>query len=125
MVLSYLDGALSNALAFSNRSTTTTNSTVDRYNLYTSSAGMAAHEFASGAGDHQHYDKFGFRESNPISYYAGDLFPGSGMANTSVRTHMGPGEAGGTGSVVDEQGIECLSLDSVVQPHVSKLASAD
>ncbi|CAE7227063.1 unnamed protein product [Rhizoctonia solani] len=112
-----LDGALSDALAFSNWNSTTTNSVVDRYNLYTSSAGVAAHEFASEAGDHQHYDEFGFRESNPISYYAGDLFPGSGMVNTSVHAHM-PGGASGTGSVVDEQGVECLSLESVVQPHM-------
>ncbi|CAE6397111.1 unnamed protein product [Rhizoctonia solani] len=112
-----LDGALSDALAFSHWSTTTTNSVVDRYNLYTSTAGVAAHEFSSEAGDHQHYDEFGFRESNPISYYAGDLFPGSGMVNTSVHAHMGPGGASGTGSV-DEQGVECLSLESVVQPHM-------
>ncbi|CAE6407388.1 unnamed protein product [Rhizoctonia solani] len=113
-----LDNALSGALAFGGAWGTTTNSVVDRYNLYTSSAGVAAHEFASEAGDHQHYDEFGFRESNPISYYAGDLFPGSGMVNASVHAHMGPGATSGTGSVVDEQGVECLSLESVVQPHM-------
>ncbi|CAE6470614.1 unnamed protein product [Rhizoctonia solani] len=113
-----LDNALSGALAFGNTWGSTTNSVVDRYNLYTSSAGVAAHEFASEAGDHQHYDEFGFRESNPISYYAGDLFPGSGMVNASVHAHMGPGGTSGTGSVVDEQGVECLSLESVVQPHM-------
>ncbi|CAE6390535.1 unnamed protein product [Rhizoctonia solani] len=113
-----LDNALSGALAFGGAWGSTTNSVVDRYNLYTSSAGVAAHEFASEAGDHQHYDEFGFRESNPISYYAGDLFPGSGMINASVNLHMGPGATSGTGSVIDEQGVECLSLESVVQPHM-------
>ncbi|KAH7334469.1 hypothetical protein B0J17DRAFT_631245 [Rhizoctonia solani] len=111
-----LDNALSGALAFGGAWGSTTNSVVDRYNLYTSSAGVAAHEFASEAGDH-HYDEYGFRESNPISYFAGDLFPGSGMVNTTVQ-HMGPGGTSGTGSVVDEQGVECLSLESVVQPHM-------
>ncbi|KAF8604031.1 hypothetical protein BDV93DRAFT_119037 [Ceratobasidium sp. AG-I] len=134
-----LDNALSGALAFGGWGT---NSVVDRYNLYTSSAGAAAHEFASevgqSAGDHrlEHYNDFGdasiFRESNPISYYAGDLFPGSGVVNPAVHaamqmqmqmqedmSHVGVvvGDSAGQ-SVVDEQGVECLSLESVVQPHM-------
>ncbi|ELU38791.1 hypothetical protein AG1IA_07187 [Rhizoctonia solani AG-1 IA] len=40
------------------------------------------------------------------------------MVNASVHAHMGPGATSGTGSVVDEQGVECLSLESVVQPHM-------
>ncbi|CCO29943.1 Meiotically up-regulated gene 152 protein [Rhizoctonia solani AG-1 IB] len=39
-----LDNALSGALAFGGAWGSTTNSVVDRYNLYTSSAGVAAHE---------------------------------------------------------------------------------
>lgn len=134
-----LDNALSGALAFGGWGV---NSVVDRYNLYTSSAGAAAHEFASevgqSAGDHrlEHYNDFGdasiFRESNPISYYAGDLFPGSGVVNPAVHaamqmqmqmqedmSHVGVvvGDSAGQ-SVVDEQGVECLSLESVVQPHM-------
>jgi hypothetical protein len=132
-----LDNALSGALAFGGWGG---NSVVDRYNLYTSSAGAAAHEFASevgqSAGDHllEHYNDFGdasiFREGNPISYYAGDLFPGSGVVNPAVHAAMqmqmqmqvedmnGVGVGSGSQSVVDEQGVECLSLESVVQPHM-------
>ncbi|KAG8714889.1 hypothetical protein FRC08_011287 [Ceratobasidium sp. 394] len=131
-----LDNALSGALAFGGWGG---NSVVDRYNLYTSSAGAAAHEFASevgqSAGDHrlEHYNDFGdasiFRESNPISYYAGDLFPGSGVVNPAVHAamqmqmqmqveDMNVGVVSGSQSVVDEQGVECLSLESVVQPHM-------
>ncbi|QRV97615.1 Myb-like DNA-binding domain protein [Ceratobasidium sp. AG-Ba] len=132
-----LDNALSGALAFGGWGG---NSVVDRYNLYTSSAGAAAHEFASevgqSAGDHRidHYNDFGdasiFREGNPISYYAGDLFPGSGVVNPTVHATMqmqmqmqvedmsGVGVGSASQSVVDEQGVECLSLESVVQPHM-------
>ncbi|KAG8738341.1 hypothetical protein FRC10_006969 [Ceratobasidium sp. 414] len=86
-----LDNALSGALAFGGWGG---NSVVDRYNLYTSSAGAAAHEFGSevgqSAGDHRlEHNAFGdasiFRESNSISYYAGDIFPGSGVVNPALR----------------------------------------
>ncbi|KAB5595028.1 hypothetical protein CTheo_1489 [Ceratobasidium theobromae] len=113
-----LDNALSGALAFGPWGNAN-NSVVDRYNLYTSTAGVAAHEFSSEAGDHrlEHYDDF----SNPISYYAGDLFPGSGIVNAAAVqmqvAEMNVPPSGGA-SVVDEQGVECLSLESVVQPHM-------
>ncbi|KAG9102112.1 hypothetical protein FS749_015695 [Ceratobasidium sp. UAMH 11750] len=68
-------------------------------------------------------DDFGdapiFRESNPISYYSGDLFPGSGIVNPAVHAamqmrmqmwveDMNVGVVSGSQSVVDEQSVECL-----------------
>ncbi|KAG9089743.1 hypothetical protein FS749_001097 [Ceratobasidium sp. UAMH 11750] len=131
-----LDNALSGTLAFGGWGG---DSVVDHYNLYTSSAGAAAHEFASEVGhsasNHrfEHCNDFGdasiFHKSNPILYYAGDLFPGSGVVNPAMYTamrmqmqmqveDMNVGVVSGGQSVVDEQGVECLSLESVVQPHM-------
>lgn len=88
-----LDNALSSALPFGGWGT---NGVVDPHDLYTSSTGAAAHEFVSegdqSAGNHHldSYNDFGdasIFQSNPISYYAGDLFPGS-VINLAVQAAM-------------------------------------